>query len=193
MCLPSLAVIRHAKWIAFDPEEFAQVGGEESGGGLVASLGLLAAPVQNPLLLGEGLEQFPLSGGIAVLLVDHAPLCVGDNVSSRLDFDRRFRYPSATRRRPVRGKRVYRLYRGEGLRVWKKVSRRRVARMQREIRAAAPSRDECWSVDFVSDQLFMDGGSGFWGSYVTAVISRCGHTSAMAVPLARSASASRTW
>ena len=36
----------------------------------------------------------------------------------------------------------------------KKTPRRRVACVKREIRPAAQARNECWSMDFVSDQLF---------------------------------------
>jgi putative transposase len=54
----------------------------------------------------------------------------------------------------INHKRVYRLYRAEGLVMRKKTPRRRVACVKREIRPAALSRNECWSIDFVSDQLF---------------------------------------
>ena len=54
----------------------------------------------------------------------------------------------------VNHKRVYRLYRIEGLGIRKKTPRRRVACVKREIRPAALTRNECWSMDFVSDQLF---------------------------------------
>jgi putative transposase len=56
----------------------------------------------------------------------------------------------------INHKRVYRLYHEEGLIMRKKVPRRRVASVKREIKAAASSRNECWSMDFVSDQLFDD-------------------------------------
>ncbi len=56
----------------------------------------------------------------------------------------------------INHKRVYRLYRAEGLVMRKKTPRRRVACVKREIRPAALSRNECWSMDFVSDQLFDD-------------------------------------
>jgi putative transposase len=55
---------------------------------------------------------------------------------------------------PVNHKRVYRLYRQEGLVMRRKMPRRRVACVKREIRPAALMRNECWSMDFVSDQLF---------------------------------------
>jgi putative transposase len=54
----------------------------------------------------------------------------------------------------INHKRVYRLYRAEGLSIRKKTPRRRVACVKREIRPAAFARNECWSMDFVSDQLF---------------------------------------
>lgn len=54
----------------------------------------------------------------------------------------------------VNRKRVYRLYREEGLGLRKKVPRRRVASVKREIRPTATEQNECWSMDFVSDQLF---------------------------------------
>jgi putative transposase len=56
----------------------------------------------------------------------------------------------------VNHKRVYRLYRAEGLVMRKKTPRRRVACVKREIKPAALARNECWSMDFVSDQLFDD-------------------------------------
>jgi putative transposase len=54
----------------------------------------------------------------------------------------------------INHKRVYRLYRMEGLSIRKKIPRRRVASVKREIKPAASTRNECWSMDFVSDQLF---------------------------------------
>jgi putative transposase len=56
----------------------------------------------------------------------------------------------------INHKRVYRLYREEGLVMRKKTPRRRVACVKREIRPAALARNECWSMDFVSDQFFDD-------------------------------------
>lgn len=56
----------------------------------------------------------------------------------------------------INHKRVYRLYCAEGLVMRKKLPRRRVACVKREIRPAALARNECWSMDFVSDQLFDD-------------------------------------
>jgi putative transposase len=54
----------------------------------------------------------------------------------------------------VNHKRVYRLYRIEGLSMRRKTPRRRVACVKREIRPTATEQNECWSMDFVSDQLF---------------------------------------
>lgn len=54
----------------------------------------------------------------------------------------------------VNHKRVYRIYREEGLGLRKKVPRRRVACQKRELKPTAKERNECWSMDFVSDQLF---------------------------------------
>lgn len=56
----------------------------------------------------------------------------------------------------INHKRVYRLYRTEALGLRKKTPRRRVACVKREIRPTAASRNECWSMDFISDQLFDD-------------------------------------
>ena len=56
----------------------------------------------------------------------------------------------------VNHKRVYRLYREEGLGIRRRMPRRRVACVKREIRPAALARNECWSMDFVSDRLFDD-------------------------------------
>jgi putative transposase len=54
----------------------------------------------------------------------------------------------------VNHKRVYRLYREEGLGLRRKPPRRRVACVKREMRPTAETKNECWSMDFVSDQLF---------------------------------------
>lgn len=54
----------------------------------------------------------------------------------------------------VNHKRVYRLYCEEGLALRKKPPRRRVACVKREIRPSAVAKNDCWSMDFVSDQLF---------------------------------------
>jgi len=54
----------------------------------------------------------------------------------------------------VNHKRVYRLYCQEGLGMRKRPPRRRVACLKREIRPTATRKNECWSMDFVSDQLY---------------------------------------
>jgi len=54
----------------------------------------------------------------------------------------------------VNHKRVYRLYREGELGLRRKPPRRRVACVKREIRPTAQAKNECWSMDFVSDQLF---------------------------------------
>jgi putative transposase len=51
-------------------------------------------------------------------------------------------------------KRVYRLYRIEGLILRRKTPRRHVAAIKREIRSVALSRNEYWSMDFISGQIF---------------------------------------
>ncbi len=51
-------------------------------------------------------------------------------------------------------KRVYRLYREEGLGLRKRAPRRRRACLKREQRPAVSVKNECWSMDFMSDQLF---------------------------------------
>ena len=51
-------------------------------------------------------------------------------------------------------KRVYRLYMLEGLQMRKKVPKRRVSAKFRQERQPATSKNQCWSMDFVSDQLF---------------------------------------
>lgn len=55
---------------------------------------------------------------------------------------------------PVNHKRVYRLYREDQLCLRKKPPRRRVACRKREDRPTATRKNECWSMDFVSDQLY---------------------------------------
>lgn len=55
---------------------------------------------------------------------------------------------------PVNHKRVYRLYREDQLCLRKKPPRRRVACRKRAHRPVATRKNECWSMDFVSDQLF---------------------------------------
>lgn len=54
----------------------------------------------------------------------------------------------------VNHKRVYRLYRDEGLGLRKRLPRRRVACQKRELHPTATAKNECWSMDFVSDQLY---------------------------------------
>ena len=54
----------------------------------------------------------------------------------------------------VNHKRVYRLYRLEGLLMRPKKPRRHVSCQRREIRPTANWRDERWSMDFMSDELF---------------------------------------
>lgn len=51
-------------------------------------------------------------------------------------------------------KRVYRLYREEGLMLRRQRPRRRVAAKRREEQAVAQAINESWSMDFMSDQLF---------------------------------------
>ncbi len=54
----------------------------------------------------------------------------------------------------VNAKRVYRLYKEEGLTMRKKVPRRRVSCVKREVLPTADLKNDRWSMDFVSDQLF---------------------------------------
>lgn len=54
----------------------------------------------------------------------------------------------------VNHKRVYRLYRDEGLGMRKRTPRRRRACLKRDLRPLAAEKNECWSMDFMSDQLF---------------------------------------
>jgi putative transposase len=54
----------------------------------------------------------------------------------------------------VNHKRVYRLYREEGLAMRKRPPRRRKACLKREARAMTSEKNECWSMDFMSDELF---------------------------------------
>jgi putative transposase len=92
----------------------------------------------------------------------------------------------------INHKRVYRIYKQEGLMVRTKRPRRRVSAKNRDDRAVAVSANESWSMDFMSDQL-SDGRwirvltivdnftreslaaeveSGFTGHAVTAVLAR---------------------
>lgn len=54
----------------------------------------------------------------------------------------------------VNHKRVYRLYKEEGLAMRKRPPRRRKSCLKRELRPAAARKNECWSMDFMSDELF---------------------------------------
>ena len=54
----------------------------------------------------------------------------------------------------VNHKCIYRLYKEEGLCMRKKPPRRRRASLKRESRPTASEKNECWSMDFMSDQLF---------------------------------------
>ncbi len=54
----------------------------------------------------------------------------------------------------VNHKRVYRLYREEGLGMRRRSPRRRKACLRRKLRPLASEKNECWSMDFMSDQLF---------------------------------------
>jgi hypothetical protein len=54
----------------------------------------------------------------------------------------------------VNHKRVYRLYREEGLAMKRCPPRRRKACLKREQRPLATEKNECWSMDLVSDELF---------------------------------------
>ena len=54
----------------------------------------------------------------------------------------------------VNHKRVYRLYREEGLAMRRKPPRRRVSCLKRESLPQTRARNECWSMDFVSDELY---------------------------------------
>ena len=54
----------------------------------------------------------------------------------------------------VTHKRVYRLYSQEGLGLRKRTPRRRRACLKRELRPASSVKNECWNMDFMSDELF---------------------------------------
>jgi putative transposase len=54
----------------------------------------------------------------------------------------------------VNHKRVYRMYRQEGLGLRKRTPRRRRACLKREQQPIASAKNECWSMDFMSDELF---------------------------------------
>ena len=55
---------------------------------------------------------------------------------------------------PVNAKRVHRLYREEGLGIRPRTPRRRRSCRYRAERAAVGAANECWAMDFLSDQLF---------------------------------------
>jgi putative transposase len=65
----------------------------------------------------------------------------------------------------INHKRVYRIYRQEGLMVRTKRPRRRVSAKNRQDRAVAMSENESWSMDFMSDQL----SDGRWIRVLTIV------------------------
>lgn len=54
----------------------------------------------------------------------------------------------------VNHKRIYRLYREEGLAMRKRPPRRHKACLKRDLRPMAAEKNECWSMDFMSDELF---------------------------------------
>ena len=51
-------------------------------------------------------------------------------------------------------KRTRRLYREEGLQLRRKTPKRKVSAKRREDRVVATAANDCWSMDFLSDQLF---------------------------------------
>jgi transposase InsO family protein len=54
----------------------------------------------------------------------------------------------------INHKRTRRLYREEGLQLRRKTPKRKVSAKRREDRVAAIAANDCWSMDFLSDQLF---------------------------------------
>lgn len=54
----------------------------------------------------------------------------------------------------INHKRTRRLYREEGLQLRRKTPKRKVSAKRREDRVAAVAANDCWSMDFLSDQLF---------------------------------------
>jgi putative transposase len=54
----------------------------------------------------------------------------------------------------INHKRVYRLYKQEGLSLRHKKPKRRVSAINRVLSPVAVEKNECWSMDFVADQLF---------------------------------------
>ena len=55
---------------------------------------------------------------------------------------------------PINRKRVYRLYREEGLQLRNKTPKRKVSAKLRDDRSPASAPNEVWAMDFMSDQLF---------------------------------------
>jgi putative transposase len=55
---------------------------------------------------------------------------------------------------PVNAKRVYRIYKEEGLQMRRKVPKRRVSSQLRQVRVPPAKQNQCWSMDFVSDNLY---------------------------------------
>jgi putative transposase len=54
----------------------------------------------------------------------------------------------------INHKRTRRLYREEGLQLRRKTPKRKVSAKRREDRVVAAAANDCWSMDFLSDQLF---------------------------------------
>ncbi|WP_195155543.1 IS3 family transposase, partial [Candidatus Protochlamydia phocaeensis] len=54
----------------------------------------------------------------------------------------------------INHKRVYRLYKNEGLQMRNKIPKRRVSLKTRLLPNLASCKNECWSMDFVADELF---------------------------------------
>jgi putative transposase len=54
----------------------------------------------------------------------------------------------------INHKRTQRLYREEGLQLRRKAPKRKVSAKPREDRVPATAANDCWSMDFLSDQLF---------------------------------------
>lgn len=54
----------------------------------------------------------------------------------------------------VNHKRVWRIYREESLSMRRKPPRRRRSVLKRELRSLATEKNQCWSMDFMSDQLY---------------------------------------
>jgi putative transposase len=54
----------------------------------------------------------------------------------------------------INHKRIYRLYCELGLQLRNKIPRRRVQAVARKENIEAKARNDCWSMDFMADQLF---------------------------------------